>query len=99
MSNITPERIRSRLKWIQGRINQAPDMLSRNELIHQPTNTVQTTTFENFAYDIHTNKILIPIGYKTLIKHQADDEESLKFRTLDSIKLNYKKGVFGRTTL
>ena len=77
--------------------NEAPDMLSRNELIHQPTNIVQTTTFENFAYDMHANKILIPIGYKTLIKHQADDEELLTFRTSESTKLKYiKKSLDGR---
>ena len=74
-------------------------MLSRNELINQPTNTVQMTTFENFAYDMYANKIIIQIDYKTLRKHQTDDEELLKFRTSDSSKLNYKKEVFRRTTL
>ena len=65
---------------------------------NQPSNTVKTTTFENFVYDMHVNEILIPIDYKTLKKHQAHDEELLKFRTSDSTKLNYKKEVFGRTT-
>ena len=87
------------LKWIQGRRNEAADMLSRNELIHQPATTVQTDTFENFAYEMHASEILIPIDYETLRKHQEDDKELFKFRTADSTKLNYRKEVFGKTTL
>lgn len=49
------EEYRVELRFIQGIKNENADMLSRNELVHEPENTVSILAFEHTTLDIRLN--------------------------------------------
>ena len=51
------------LKFIQWIKNDAVDMLSRNELVFEPTAIVSTTEFEAMMHKIHMNKMVVLVYY------------------------------------
>ena len=61
------------LQFIQGNINEAADMLSRNEFIHKLNITVDTSKFETMMYDMYNNEVDVPIDCLTIHKHQKDN--------------------------
>ena len=81
------------LKFIQEIKNEVEDILSKNELIFEPTEKVSTEKFEETVHEVHSIEITVPVDYKVILQHQADDKELKEFRSSKVIT------DFGRTFL
>ena len=69
------------LKFIQEIKNEVEDILSKNELIFEPTEKVSTEKFEETVRKVHSIEITVPVDYKVISQHQADDKELKEFRS------------------
>ena len=87
------------LKFIQGIKNVAADMLSRNDLIFEPTKKVSTEKFEELVHEVHSTEMIVPVDYEVIAVHQASDKELYEFRTSKDTTGNYKMCDFGKTCL
>ena len=87
------------LKFIQGIKNDVADMLSRNDLVFDPTATVSTEAFEAMVHEVHANDMKVPVDYDTICLHQRDGEELEGYRTNAMTKANYKTAAYGCTSL
>ena len=60
------------LQFIQGKKNEATDILSRNGFIHKPNIAVDTSKFEAMMHKIYNNELDVPIDHLTIYTHQRD---------------------------
>ena len=74
-------------------------MLSRNELIFEPTEKVNTGRFEELVHEVHSMEMTVPVDYEVISQHQADDKELKEFRSSKDTTSNYKITDFGKTPL
>ena len=63
------------LKFIQGIKNVAADMLSRNELIFEPTKKASAEKFEELVHEVHSMEMIVPVNDEVISQHQADNKE------------------------
>ena len=84
-----------KLGFIQGIKNEAADMLSRNELIFEPTERVSTEKFEELVHEVHNTEMLVPVDYEIISQHQAADKELKDFHTSKDTTKNDKMTDFG----
>ena len=87
------------LKFIQGKKNEAADMLSRNEFNHEPCAEVDTTSSEAAMHELYANEFEVPIDYQTIFTYQRDDVELRSNRTKAATSHKYKQKDFGSFTL
>ena len=74
-------------------------MLSKNELIFEPTKKASTGKFEELVHEVHSIEMIVPVNYEVISQHQADDKELKEFRSSKETTKNYKIIDFGRTSL
>ena len=58
-------------------------MLSRNELIFEPTKKASTEKFEELVHEVHSIEMTVLVDYEVISQHQVDDKE---FKELCSSK-------------
>ena len=87
------------LQFIQGKKNEAADILSRNEFIHKPNITVDTSKFETMMHEIYSNELDMPIDYLIIYTHQRDDKELSANRKNRVTAHNYKLKELGKYSL
>ena len=78
------------LQFIQGKNNEAADMLSSNEFIHKPNITVDTSKFEAMTHEMYNNELDVPIDYLIIHIHQRDYKELSAKRKNCITANNYK---------
>ena len=84
------------LKFIQGIKNVAADMLSRNDLIFEPTKKVSTEKSEKLVHEIHSIDSIVPVDYEVIAVHQVSDNELKEFQTSKDTTGNYKIKDLGK---
>ena len=50
-------------------------MLSRNDLVYEPTGSVSTEEFEAIVHEKYENEMVVPVDYDTIYLHQRDNIE------------------------
>ena len=77
-----------KFKFIQGIKNEGADILSRNELIFDPTEKFSTEKFEKLVHEVHSIEMAVPVDYEIIYQHQAADKKLKEFRSNnDTIKI------------
>ena len=74
-------------------------MLSRNELIFEPTEKVSTEKFDEVVHEAHSIEMSVPVNYEIISQRQAANKELNDFRTSKDTTKIYKITDFGRTSL
>lgn len=77
-------------------------MISRKELIFEPTKKVSTEKpeeFEELVHEVYSIELSVPVDYGIICQHQKADTELKEFRIDKKNTQNYKTTYFGRMIL
>ena len=83
------------LKCIQGIKNEVSDMLSRHDLVYEPTESVSTEEFEAMVHEKYENEMVVLVDYDTIYLHQRYNIELEDFRRHAITTSNYKTVNYG----